>query len=126
MEGNDPLRAFARHLNDPCLKSTARILIIVSLGINRKLGFLDIMQLTGLGKGSVSNHLERLEDAGYIKTRRILTFNGHRVIAEITEKGIEVYNSYLETIGSLLEHVSREQQERVEQQKGRDAGNLFE
>ncbi len=111
MESSEALRAFARHLNDPCLKSTARILIIVSLGINRKLGFLDILQLTGLGKGSVSNHLEKLEDAGYIRTKRILTFNGHRVVAEITEKGMEVYNSYLETMDSLIEHASKAQHE---------------
>lgn len=100
-EAGGALLALGEQLNDPCLKSSTRILILISLGINRRLGFLDLLHLTGMGKGSLSNHLEKLEASGYIKTRRIMVFGGHRVVAEITEKGLVVYESYMRTMSAL-------------------------
>jgi DNA-binding MarR family transcriptional regulator len=99
--GDDALKSLGEQLNDPCLKSSTRILILISLAINRRLGFIDLLHLTGMGKGSLSNHLEKLEAAGYIKTRRIMIFGGHRVMVEATEKGLQVYESYMRTMKML-------------------------
>lgn len=95
------LKNLSEQLSDPALKSTTRILILVSLAVNGKLGFLDLLELTGMGKGSLSNHLEKLETAGYIRTRRMMVWSGHRVVVEITEKGLFAYDSYVKAMNSL-------------------------
>ena len=41
----------------PVMKSTARLIIVISLAINRKLSFSDLLTITALGKGSLGNHL---------------------------------------------------------------------
>ncbi|HZW54922.1 MAG TPA: transcriptional regulator [Nitrososphaerales archaeon] len=87
--------------SDPCLKSSTRILILFSLALNSRLGFVDLLNLTGTGKGSLSNHLEKLEAAGYIRTRSTMTFSEPRIVAEITEKGLESYKTLVKTIGEL-------------------------
>lgn len=99
---SEVFQEFSKYLEDPCLRSTARILILISLGLNGKLGFTDLLRLTGLGKGSLSNHIEKLEDSGYVRVSRRLTFSGWRVLVEITEDGLKVYNSYLKTLELLL------------------------
>lgn len=95
------LRNLGARLNDPALKSSARLLILVSLAINEKLSFQDLMRLTGLGKGSLSNHLEKLESARYIRTQRVMVWGGHRVMAEITREGMDVYASYIAAMKAL-------------------------
>jgi DNA-binding MarR family transcriptional regulator len=94
----DALKSLSTQFNDPCLKSSTRVLILFSLALNGKLGFGDLLNLTGTGKGSLSNHLEKLEVSGYIRTKSMMTFGGPRIVAEITEKGLE---SYKELLGSL-------------------------
>lgn len=89
------LRKLGARLNDPALRSSARLLILVSLAINGRLSFKDLMRLTTLGKGSLSNHLERLESARYIRTKRVMVWGGHRVVAEITEEGLAAYDDYV-------------------------------
>lgn len=97
----DDLKTLGDLLSDPCLKSSTRILILISLALNKKLGFTDLLHLTGIGKGSLSNHLEKLEAAEYVKTRRTMIFGGHRIVIEITQKGIEAYDSYVTTVSRL-------------------------
>jgi DNA-binding MarR family transcriptional regulator len=94
-EKGDALKSLGEQLNDPCLKSSTRILILISLAINGKLGFSDLIQLTATGKGSLSNHLEKLEAAGYVKTRKVMVWGGHRVMIEVTQKGLGVYGTYM-------------------------------
>jgi DNA-binding MarR family transcriptional regulator len=94
----DALKSLSTQFNDPSLKSSTRVLILFSLALNQKLGFMDLLNLTGTGKGSLSNHLEKLEASGYIRTKSVMTFGGPRIVAEITEKGLE---SYKDLLGSL-------------------------
>jgi DNA-binding MarR family transcriptional regulator len=100
-ESGDALKSLGEQFNDPCLKSSTRVLILFSLALNGKLGFLDLLNLTGTGKGSLSNHLEKLEASGYIRTKSLMTFGGSRVVAEITEKGLESYEGLLGSLKKL-------------------------
>lgn len=97
----DALRALGEQLSDSCLKSSTRILIVISLALNRKLGFVDLLNLTGMGKGSLSNHLEKLEAEGYVRSRSVMTFGGSRAVYEITQKGIDAYANLLKVFGKL-------------------------
>ncbi|MEM0272242.1 MAG: transcriptional regulator [Thermoprotei archaeon] len=95
------LKELADFLDDSTLKSSIRLLIVISLALNRKLGFTDLLELTGTGKGSLSNHLDRLASSGYIKLRIVPTLKGPRTIAEITQKGLETYQKYLVLIEKI-------------------------
>ena len=98
--GSKYSRIFAS-LNDLSLKSSIRLMILISLGMNRKLNFSDLLKLTGTGKGSLHNHISRLESAGYIKTTRYSFFSSPKLRVEITEKGKEVVQRYLESISDI-------------------------
>jgi DNA-binding MarR family transcriptional regulator len=107
-EINDPsettaLNALRGQLTDPSLKSSTRGLILVSLALNRKMIFIDLLTLTGIGKGSLSHHLERLESSGYITVRTKATFSGDRSIIEITEKGLVAYNTLVKIMSVFQE-----------------------
>src|SRR5579875_627813 len=91
------LRLLGEKVNEPALKSSVRILILISLALNRHLTFTDLLELTGLGKGSLSNHLDKLEASGLI----IRTFGGYRMIVSITPKGIEAYKGLISILASL-------------------------
>lgn len=91
---NSLLETLGKQLNEPVMKSTARLIIIISLAINRKLSFSDLLTITALGKGSLSNHLEKLQRNGLIRIRTVLRKNGPRISVEITETGMEAYRNY--------------------------------
>ncbi len=55
--------------------------------MNKRSMATELRALTGLGKGSLENHLEKLESAGYVKTRNVKSFGGWRQTVEITQGG---------------------------------------
>jgi len=71
------------------------------LAMNKKLSSVKLRSLIGLGKGSLENHLEKLESAGYVKVRNVQSWGGTRQIVEITEKGLSDCRSLLQKIHSL-------------------------
>lgn len=99
--GSGAIRELAEFFEDPTLKSSVRLLIVISLALNRRLGFTELLELTGTGKGSLSNHLERLAAAGYVKIRVVPTLKGPRTVVEVTDKGLETYRKYLALIEKI-------------------------
>jgi len=95
------IRELAELFDDVTMKSSLRLLIVISLSINKRMGFTDLLKLTGAGKGSLSNHLERLSAGGYIRLRVIPTLGGPRTVAEVTQKGLETYRKYLEIMEKI-------------------------
>ncbi len=87
-------------LQDP-LRNSVRVLILLSLGINRQLGFPELLELTGTSKGSLSHHLEQLAAAGYVESRMVFTLGGPRIRVEITARGREVYESLTGALARL-------------------------
>ena len=88
-------------LSDPALESSARIKILILLSIHRRISLVDLRKFTGLGRSSLGNHLEKLELAGYVRTKVINSFAGRRQVFEITDKGLEECRTLLERIRSL-------------------------
>lgn len=101
-ELNRILEALQGHFNEPVMKSTARLLILITLALNRKLSFADLLMITSLGKGSLSNHLEKLESNNLIKIRTVFRAAGPRVYVEITQLGEEAYKNYSQLLKYLL------------------------
>ncbi len=104
--GTPGLRAIGGFLLQESLRNSVRVLILISLGVNRQLSFSELLELTSTSKGSLSHHLELLAEAGYLESRMVFTLAGPRVRVEITPKGLEVYEDLTRALGRL--HVARD------------------
>jgi DNA-binding PadR family transcriptional regulator len=65
---------------------------------------VQLRTLTGLGKGSLENHLNKLESFGYVKisyTKSMGARGVPRQTVEITAKGLEGCRELLQNIKSL-------------------------
>jgi DNA-binding MarR family transcriptional regulator len=98
---DETIRSLSEQLGDPGLKSSTRVLILILLTMNRKMNSVELRALTGTGKGSLENHLEKLEVAGYVRMRNVKSFGGLRQTVEITEKGLQSCRTLLRRIQSL-------------------------
>jgi len=88
-------------LSSGSLKSSSRILILILLTMNNKSTAPELRALMGLTRGSLQNHLEKLESAGYVRTRNVKQFGGRRQTVEITQEGIDECRKLLRTIQGL-------------------------
>ncbi len=95
------IESLNEQLSSSSLRSSSRILILILLAMNKKLTAGERRSLTRLGKGSLENHLEKLESAGYVKTKNIKSFSGWRQNVEITPEGLEGCRTLLRSIRAL-------------------------
>ena len=98
---SDSLRRLSLIFNDRALKSSPRLLILLSLSMNRKLRFTELSKLTGLAKGSLGNHLMKLSSSGYITIIEYSFFSSKRTTIKITEKGFETVRKYISAVNEL-------------------------
>ena len=82
------------------LRSSTRVLILI-LALNQRMSFVDLQNSIGIGKGSLSHHLEKMESTGYVVSRTKATFRGDRTVVEITDKGMKAYDSMLEALSTF-------------------------
>jgi DNA-binding PadR family transcriptional regulator len=98
------IRSLNEQLNDSTFKSSTRILILVLLALARKMSSVELRTFTGLGKGSLENHLNKLESLGYvvISNEKSLGARGvPRQTVEITHKGLDACRALVKSISSL-------------------------
>lgn len=98
---DETIRSLNMQLADPSLKSSVRILILILLAMNKKLSSVELRTLIGLGKGSLENHIEKLEAAGYIRIQNVQSWGGARQVISITDKGLVDCRLLLQKIHSL-------------------------
>ena len=102
--GSEAIRSLKEQLDDSTFKSSARILILVLLALARRMSSVQLRTLTGLGKGSLENHLNKLESFGYVRLSYEKSMGARgvpRQTVEITEKGLEGCRELLRNIRSL-------------------------
>jgi len=95
------VKSLNEQLSNPTLKSSTRILILILLAMHKRSTASELRALTGLARGSLENHLEKLESEGYVKTKNVKSFNGWRQTVEITQAGLERCRELLRTIQGL-------------------------
>ncbi len=97
----DPIKSLNDRLSGTGLKSSTRVLILILLAMNRRMSAVELRALLGLGKGSLENHLTKLEAAGYVRIRNAPSFRGLRLSVEITQTGLESCRALLQSIRDL-------------------------
>jgi DNA-binding transcriptional ArsR family regulator len=99
---NSIILELSEQLQEPLLKSSIRLIILISLVHNRQLSFSELSKITSSGKGSMSNHLEKLQEKGLIRTFNAFSLTGPRLMVQITENGIAVYKSYANLLRRII------------------------
>ncbi len=89
-------------LQQETFRHSVRVLILLALGTNGRLGFSDLLVLTQVGKGSLSHHLKQLEAVGFVSVRTVLTFVGPRVLVTITPEGEAAYARLAQVLSRIM------------------------
>jgi DNA-binding PadR family transcriptional regulator len=101
---DESIRSLNDQLNDSTFKSSTRIMILVLLAMSRRMSSVELRTLTGLGKGSLENHLNKLESFGYVKISNAKSIGARgtpRQMVDITEKGLEACRALVKSISNL-------------------------
>lgn len=87
---------------DPIIFHPKRILIMSLLLAIGPISQGDLRQKCNLTWGSLTSHLQTLEQEGYIIQQRSLTLQGARILVEVTNEGIIKYKATLISFQDLL------------------------
>ena len=101
---DEAIRSLNQQLNDSPFKSSTRILILVLLTLSRRMSSVELRTLTGLGKGSLENHLNKLESFGYVRISNAKSIGARgvpRQMVEISEKGLSACRALVKSMSSL-------------------------
>lgn len=91
---------------DPLLHQPTRLQIMTALFRNRQVSFTDLRDGLGLTPGNLASHAAKLEEAGYLKSGRILVDLSFEVHYRITEQGIVAFRAYLAALQALVRDLS--------------------
>ncbi len=86
---------------DRVIHEPARLAIMAVLYGVEEADFKYLLTTTGLSKGNLSAHVAKLEEAGYVNVVKKFIGKKPATIYSMTERGREVFRTYLEFIGRL-------------------------
>jgi DNA-binding transcriptional ArsR family regulator len=96
-EGPGPLSEMDRLIHEP-----ARLLIVALLAEVKEADYLYIQRETGLTKGNLSSHLDKLEKAGYIEIEKAFRGKIPLTILRISRRGSVAFKAYRKQMSALL------------------------
>lgn len=87
---------------DPLLHSQLRLAIISLLVSEEKADFNRVKEVTKATSGNISVQIQKLETAGYISVVKSFRDNYPRTELQLTSKGLEAFEEYVESLKSYL------------------------
>ena len=87
---------------NPILHSQLRLALISYLVSNGKSDFNELKEITGATSGNISIQLKKLEKENYIKITKGFLNNYQHTSIEITDKGIDAFEEYVDTIKQYI------------------------
>ena len=87
---------------NPLLHSQLRLAIISYLVSNGKSDFNELKEITKATSGNISVQLKKLEKAKYITITKGFLNNYQHTSVEITDKGIDAFEEYVEAIKQYI------------------------
>lgn len=91
---------------DPLIHQQTRLQIMSCLYRNRQASFTDLRDGLGLTPGNLQSHVHKLEEAGYVKSGRILVDLSFELQYKITPSGADAFRRYLQHLEGLLGEVA--------------------
>ncbi len=87
---------------DRLVHEPARLIILSILYVLESADFLYLLRETGLGKGNLSSHLTRLEQAGYITIEKAYKGKTPMTICQLSSVGQVAFETYREQLKNLV------------------------
>lgn len=101
--GNENLQPIANI--DRMIHAPARLLILAFLAVIESADFTFLMNQTGLTRGNLSSHLQKLEDADYINVQKEFVDRIPRTLIRLTDTGREAIQAYRENMRQVVEQL---------------------
>ena len=79
---------------DPLIHQSSRLAIMAVLAGSASADFTYLVTMTGLNKGTLSKHLTKLRDAGYVEIEKGYRGNYPHTSARLTATGREAFKNY--------------------------------
>lgn len=86
---------------DELLLSRARLSLLSALLSGDEIEFTVLRNMLGLSDGNLSVQIRRLEEAGYLKVKKVFVERRPKTFCKITEKGrqaLEIFTNYLNNL----------------------------
>lgn len=90
---------------DRTIHAPARLMILAFLSVVDSADFTFLLTQTGLTRGNLSSHLQKLEEAGYISVQKEFVDRIPRTLIRLTDTGREAIQSYRETMRQVVEEL---------------------
>ena len=87
---------------DRLIHEPARLIILSILYMLESADFLYLLRETGLGKGNLSSHLTRLEEAQYISIEKTYRGKTPMTICQLTRAGQAAFEAYREQLKNVV------------------------
>jgi DNA-binding MarR family transcriptional regulator len=87
---------------DPLIHQQNRLQIMATLYRNRQMAFTELRDACGLTTGNAGSHLGKLEEAGYIRSGRLLRDLTFELHYRITAEGVAAFQAYLRELQDLI------------------------
>ena len=87
--------------------SSARLRILTFLALKGKANFSEIKNALNLTDGNLSTHLQKLEEAGIIKSEKRFVGRRPQTTYEFTEEGKIRFKRYLDELESLINSLKK-------------------
>lgn len=88
---------------DPVIHQATRLRIMSALHRNREASFTSLRDGLGLTDGNLGSHAQKLEDAGYLTSRRALVGVSFEVRYRITAEGSQAFKRYVGQLSDILD-----------------------
>lgn len=88
---------------DRIIHEPARLNIMLYLYVVENADFVYLVHKTGLTKGNLSVHLQKLEANGYLEIMKEFINRKPHTLVRLTQRGRDAFEAYRETILSMLQ-----------------------
>jgi DNA-binding transcriptional ArsR family regulator len=92
---------------DPLIHQQSRLSIMAVLVGCESADFTYLVEATGLNKGTLSKHLSKLYDAGYIEIEKTFKGNYPLTLAKLTQNGRRAFREYRRQLNAFNKTMDR-------------------
>lgn len=97
---NERIRAFAKL--DRVIHEPGRLMVTALLYAVERADFLYLQHETEMNKGTLSSHIARLEDAGYIEVEKTYRGKVPQTLLRLTKTGRKTFEQYRSNLKKAL------------------------
>jgi DNA-binding MarR family transcriptional regulator len=90
---------------DPLIHSTTRLKVMTYLYLVENIDYVYLKRVTDLSWGNLSRHLTKLEEAGYLATKKSFENKKPKTLIWLTDKGREAYQKYKDNLQQIFDNL---------------------